>query len=175
MFYIKSNDPAVSSFLVFGPSGKDIRVQSGTSVHYSDSWSGGSRDQTVFVELSTGNMLTAADLPNRVGPFQLVEGIAELPKGYACVQRQMLQGHDLGYKITLHPDNIVALLPQGTSDDLSDAERKILKITKSYKSSYRREEARREGMRYDDYIPALKAKGYIAANGSITTKGKNVS
>jgi hypothetical protein len=83
----------------------------------------------------------------------------------------------MGLTFYVHPEDAVKLLPQQTSD-LSDIERKVLKIIKGYKSAYRVDEARRQGVseaQYREAMVTLQAQDLLDKRGAITTKGKNAA
>ncbi len=77
-------------------------------------------------------------------------------------------------KLYVHPDAMGELLDDKIDANLSAEELLALLATKQLKSSYRRDELSRFGVKYDDHVAALKKKGLLSNSGGITTTGRNV-
>lgn len=148
-----------------------VTVCEETSFNGSDlSWSGGSKTTVDFVRLSDGAVMASLGESASTVKVKTVPGIVIRAHVMFC-------GKDLGLEFYVNPHNAAGFTLAATPE-LSETERKVLKIIRAYKSSYRREEASREGIpaaQYDATLEALKANGMLAANGALTVAGKNAA
>lgn len=137
-------------------------------------WSGGTREIYYLVELATGNQIP---FPNQdTSPFNndRRETIVNLESGYAVVKHSTMQGNDTGLTFYLRPENAAPLLPQTV--ELTNAQKQVLGITRSYIASYRKEAAFAAGIgtkAWDRIKTDLIALGMMKKNGALTIKGKN--
>lgn len=138
-------------------------------------WDGGSRDYFQVVRIADGANL--ASIPQNGTPFDASSlELSALPDGFAVAVRTYSGQRQYG-ALYLNPANITPMLPAG-GNELSDDEKTILKLVRSYISSYRRQEAARSGIdavRYDAAIASLKGRKLLTAQGGCTTEGKNVA
>jgi|ETNvirenome_6_85_1030632.scaffolds.fasta_scaffold03832_11 hypothetical protein len=143
-------------------------------------WSGGSKDDFVFYELSTGTIAQV----NRNHPFYEADQpskLKELPIGFVIVKHTMFQGKDLGITVYGNPEDISPLLPP--SEELSVDEDAVLFFTRSYQSSYggiknfRYHEAHREmgitEKRWEKAKASLIGRKLLNKAGAITPSGRN--
>jgi hypothetical protein len=136
-------------------------------------WDGGSRDVFSSIELATGHTVTACN----ADPFN---GSAKdrrlaIPQGVAIIRHSTFQGRDMGLTYYVRPDDAAPLLG-APAPTLSDLERAVLTITRNCISSYRQDEARRQGIGPTSWEGAknrLIEAGLMKPNGAITTAGKN--
>lgn len=138
-------------------------------------WSGGSRDWFVIVRLSD---MRAIDVSEMVGNEFNRNAVAhQLQDGFMLVEHSMFQGTDLGLTFYITEANATKFLPAPV--ELTEAERKVLKATRSYKSSYggnnnvRRDNSGLSIEVWNATVEILKEKKLLAKNGSITIEGKN--
>lgn len=137
-------------------------------------WSGGTREIYHLIDLATGKQIP---FPNQdSSPFNTDrrETIVKLETGYAVVKYSTMQGVETGLTFYLRPENAAPLLPQIV--ELTDAQKKVLAITRSYIASYRKEAAFAAGIgtkEWDRIKTDLIALGMMKKNGAITIKGKN--
>jgi hypothetical protein len=138
-------------------------------------WDGGCRDFFRVVRISDG--VSLASIPQNGTPFDDASlELSALPDGFAVAVHTYSGQRQFG-ALYLNAANITPMLPAG-GDDLSDDEKTVLKLVRSYVSSYRRAEAARSGVdaaRYDAAVSALKARKLLSAQGGCTTEGKNVA
>ncbi len=138
-------------------------------------WDGGCRDFFQVVRISDGTSLAA--IPQNGTPFEAAAlELSALPEGFAVAVRTY-SGQRQYAALHLNPANLTPMLPAG-GDDLSDDEKTVLKLVRSYLSSYRRAEAERSGIdgaRYAAAITSLKARKLLTAQGGCSTEGKNVA
>lgn len=145
-------------------------------------WSGGSKDEYVFVRLDN---LTTMEMPPQSAFDAKVAGAeaVTLIPGLACVRHVYFCGKDLGVTVLLHQDNKPALIEKQV--DLSDNEKIVLVYTRSLKpsyggiSNYRFHEAHREKqISLEDWEAAkanLIGRGLLNKAGAITDAGRNAS
>jgi len=76
-------------------------------------WSGGSRDYFVFLRL---DIFAVAPMPAQSAFDKPVQGAdaVTLPVGIACVEHSIFCGKDVGIRIHVNPENLVAMLPAST-------------------------------------------------------------
>ena len=139
-------------------------------------WSGGSRCVYHFVRLSDGASVASP------GQNLFHEGRKayrlDLPHGVAMVRHSIFRGRDHGLTFYIRPDDAAPLLPPPSTDDLSADAAIVARLIACLIPRARREYAAREGItaaRYDAAVAELKAAGLCAANGGLTTKGKNTA
>ena len=176
--YIEANQ--VPNHLRLGYTGKKFQVEAVESVKipsYAGLWDGGSRTTYTAIELATGNSVTASDNSSAPWDDTRKDRLFALRSGYAVVRHQISQGHDLGLTFYVHPSDIVKLIPENKSADLTEQELKFLAVIRGIKSGYRNEYFARMGLKQAD-IEALKDKftslGYLNKAGAITVAGKNI-
>jgi hypothetical protein len=166
---------------VDGYSGRQFAAQVCVSVKWSALdmfWNHGSRDTYSLVNLSTGAQVRAST--GTVAPWELTQDrcTLDVQPGFVLVRHTISSGKDLGLTFFVHPDNADSLRLAEPVSALTATQQTVLNIVASRISSYRREEARSQGIRtaaYDDAIHALKMGDYLNARGAITTKGKNAA
>lgn len=147
--------------LVHTESGMDLR----------SGWSGGSRDYFKVVAID-GRTLTIGQ--NGTMFERESYDNAPLPApGALVIEHTIFCGKDLGLTVHVHSaDYIPTALPPVT---LTDAERKVLVITKGIIASYRKGEAERVGIstaQWNATKDALIARGLLRKNGAISDDGK---
>ena len=136
-------------------------------------WSGGSREYWAFVPLVDGVTVTAKIPENGSGFGPTVARIETLPFGCALVCYTIG-----GYKhaeIHLNAEDIAPLIA-APAEDLSREESLVLASHKFFKSTFRRKYCQEEGIdatQFETAVESLKGKGFIAAGGGLTTKGRN--
>jgi hypothetical protein len=178
MIYLEANQ--VPNHLKFGYSGKSFKAEVCEKVYipsYAGNWDSGSRDTYSAIELATGKSIAASNNYSAPWDNDRKDQHIALRSGFAVIRHSIFCGRDMGLTFYVHPEDAVKLLPQQTSD-LSDIERKVLKIIKSYKSAYRVDEARRQGVseaQYREAMVTLQAQDLLDKRGAITTKGKNAA
>ena len=149
-----------------GYNGRTIKVSTDVPTDLRSYWSGGSKDDFVFYELSTGKTLGVH---------------SNHPVGLVIVKHTIFQGKDLGITIYGNPENINPLLPP--AEELSTDEDAVLFFTRSLKSSYagiknfRFHEAHREmGIteeRWEEAKARLIARKLLNKREAITAAGRN--
>lgn len=187
MKYFEPNDSAVAPILaIIGAKTKRaVRVRTIAhpyEYHVSSYWDGGSKTDYYFIQMATGKVLTADDLPRGVrqqaaNPYSLPIADVQIPEGVIIIEHIFSAGKDMGYAIICRDDNTLAALEPAPTD-LTDREKQVLRIIRSYKSSYRREEYARAGIstqELTDTLNSLKGKGMIDARGAVTVKGRNAA
>ena len=160
--------------------GKKVRLQAAETVTISNlNWGGGTRSQYRACTLSgqpTGN----ADAANQTAPWNNpVEGKpVQIPTGHVLVEHSIFCGKDAGLTIYVHPQDMPRYLPTAGADTLTPEEVIVLKCIRTYISSYRRQEAQREGItaaQYETAVSSLKEKGLLSKSGGLTLAGKNTA
>lgn len=139
-------------------------------------WDHGTRETHKLVRLSDGKEIPIID--SNLAPWDKARKDVKvtLESGFAIVRHSMFQGRDMGLTFYVHPDNIAAMLPKPV--ELTLPEKQLLYVTRSLKSSYRKEELQRNGFPMKDYesvLSALIQKGLLAKNKSITVAGRNAA
>lgn len=147
------------------------------SIYIDNTWSGGSREQTVFVRLDTFTAFVPPD------SYRAGAQTVPIPEGSVAVQHVIFSGKDLGIRF-IAPPGAAKLFPAPAADVTED-EIIVLVATRSYKSSYggdsnvRFHEARKNtGITEERWLAAkasATAKGYLNKAGAITTAGKNAA
>lgn len=145
-------------------------------------WSDGSRQVWQLVNLSNGCVHSPSD--DVLNPLHIRYGKPfKMRPGFALVVHGTSQGHDLGYRVVLHAENIATLLPSLTGSDLTYNELIVLKATKLYKSSYgghknyrfhRAQECTR--ITAEDWVSSKRSlidRGYMTRRGAINIAGEN--
>lgn len=145
-------------------------------------WDGGSRSTYIAVELATGKVSPAdgriQNPPQFGGPR--TAPIVDIPRGVVIVEHSILCGKDAGIVIHAHPADYAPLLPAG-NDALSEDERKCLRATRSYKSSYggvknyRQAQSGLTPEAWDAAKASLQGKGLLDKRGALTTAGRNAA
>lgn len=143
-------------------------------------WDGGSKNDWVFYELSTGESAHVAD--NH--PFFQADKprhLDKLPTGFIIVKHSIFCGKDMGITIHANAKDLVPLLPP--KEELSTDEDAVLYFTRSLKSSYsgiknyRFHEAQREmGItieRWEKAKAELIERKLLNKRGAITPSGRN--
>lgn len=177
----ESVTPIVRAAFPGSHSRRTVKVESRTEVQVSDYWSEGSRTYSGFVDLATLESVSASVVLEKTGtrqeehnPFKLACGRIELAVGFAFVENVIFRGKDLGYRVSLHPDNFAPLLPKAQAE-LEPRDGKILAAFRSLKSGpYRKEALARLGFTDADR-DRLAGRGFLSVskNGAtaITTEG----
>ena len=178
----ESVTPIVRAAFPGANSRRTVKVESRTAVQVSDYWSEGSRTYSGFVNLATLEAVSAGVVLEKTGtrqeahnPFKLACGSVELAPGFAFVENVIFRGKDLGYRVSLHPDNFAPLLPSALPE-IDERDGRILLAFRSLKSGpYRKEALDRVGFTETDRT-RLGEKGWLktAKNGatSITVEGR---
>jgi hypothetical protein len=162
----------------FGDSfkGREVEIgqfpSHGMSLH--SYWESGHRDYFKIVELQTGTVQHSVQQNGALDgkDFRL----SALPEGFALMRLSYRGRHPTRVTIFLNPINMTKLLPPAM--ELSDGEKKVLRIWAEIISSYRTEHARYEGISsrtLEDIKESLKAKGLINGRNALTTDGKNAA
>lgn len=135
---------------------------------------------TIIVNLSTGESRWlngswgGANMFNPTNAVDLDQTMYTLPNDCAIIKGTI--GGTTGStfaSITIPPSNASKYLPE--SNTLSDKDKSILGVYRSYKPSYRKDELYRIGCTQED-LDILISQGYLKRDGrgiQITTKGKN--
>ena len=164
MIYLEANQ--VPNDLKLGYSGKSFKAEVCEKVYipsYAGNWDSGSRDTYSAIELATGKSMAASNNYSAPWDKDRKDQHIALRSGFAVIRHSIFCGRDMGLTFYVHPEDI---------------ERKVLKIIKSYKSAYRVDEARRQGVseaQYREAMVTLQAQDLLDKRGAITTKGKNAA
>ena len=153
----------------------EVRAQS-YPLNCRSSWQGGSRSYYVFVNLA--NMQASPEMPaqSAFDPEVKELNAVTLPEGVVCVEHVIFCGKDLGIRIIAHPDNFQKLIPQIAAEEVTEDEKKYLRVCRGLISSARPEELRRMGInsaQKEELKASLIQKGFLAKGGGLTLKGKN--
>jgi hypothetical protein len=158
-------------------SGNKFTLDFKDSIYIDNTWSGGSREQTVFVRLDTFTAFVPPD------SYRAGAQTVPIPEGSVAVQHVIFSGKDLGIRF-IAPPGAAKMFPAPAADVTED-EIIVLVATRSYKSSYggdsnvRFHEARKNtGITEERWLAAkasAAAKGYLNKAGAITTAGKNAA
>jgi hypothetical protein len=141
-------------------------------------WSGGTREYWAFVRLA--DMKASPAIPENGSGFTPDVGrIESLPEGFALVC--LIDGNIRLAEIRVNPDSLNRLIPTGGAVQLSQDQQLVLVLTKSFKPSYRREEASRLWRargdtltnRWNEAVSELTRHGLLNRAGAITTAGRN--
>lgn len=139
----------------------------------------GCRSVAVAVDLATGDTShVALGSWGGVNPFEskgLDRGPVEVPPGFAVVSGQT--GYRTYLTITVHPDSLAPLLPDG-GPELTPDEQRVLDVHCAYNSRGRRDYFDRNPVEnLEDIKRSLADKGLlkVARNGAatVTAKGRN--
>lgn len=184
MIEVPFSDPSVNAIIQAAFPGvfsrRTVKVEVRETYRVSDYWSGGSRDEAIFVELSTLKSVSAQSLPpecrqQKNNPYNLAIGEVVISPGYAIVEHVIFQGKDLGYRIYLNRENMMPLLTARPSD-LCERDRRILVSYRSLKSGPYRKEALDRLAFTDADLKRLVLAGLLkqSSNGAtqITIKGR---
>lgn len=173
----------VADFLkeLSGYSGKKFKAVITTSVFIPATaglWDGGSRDTYFLIHLGTRRRHDVFQFQHE-SPWAHERTSVDLPIMENCVivKHTHFQGKDLGLTFYVRPENVATMLPAPTRVFMTPNQQQVLNIVGAYKSSYRREQAQRQGIRladYDSIIGELKNLGLLDSRGAITVKGKNI-
>lgn len=160
--------------------GKIFKISVDIPTELRSYWSGGSKDDFVFYELTTGKTSEVNSnhpLFERSNPSKL----DKLPIGIVIVKHTIFQGKDLGITIYGNTENIAPLLP--TVEELSVDEDAVLFFTRHLKPSYngirnfRLHEAHHEmGIteeRWEKAKTNLIQRKLLNKAGAITPSGRN--
>ena len=159
--------------------GMKVKIQAAERVTLSDlNWSGGTRSQYRGCTLD-GRKTGGADTGNMQPPWanQYEGAVVPIPPGMCLVMHSHFCGKDSGLTIYVHPSDMPKYLPSGNAD-LTKQEKAVLRIIRSFVSSYRREEAERFGIdmsQYAETVECLKQKGFLNGRGALTNEGKTVA
>lgn len=160
--------------------GKSFKARAVTELHINGQagvWDHGSRETYHAVRLADGKQLPLID--HNAAPWDMAarkDIVAKVEPGIAIVRHSMYCGKDMGLTFYIHPDNITAMLPKPV--ELTTEEKQVLYVTRSLISRARKEELERNRFpmaQYDSVIASLIAKGLLAPNKAITTKGRNAA
>lgn len=171
----------VRSYAPEGFNKKQARITAAESVPLTGrNWSGGYKTHYVAVHLESGRAVEfedpAWDAMYELNYCKLSEGIALLAYHW--------QGLSKSVDVYVHPSNLVPQLE--VEEPLTDVQRVILYVTRSYKNSYggetdiRRKEAARAGCQlspdeWEKEQSVLCQLGYLDKRGALTLKGKNAA
>ena len=117
MIKIPFSDPTVKQIITSAFPGAKTRrpvgIETKTSYHVHDYWDGGSRTYCAFLRLSDMQAVSSEALPEAArqqngNPFNLPIGNLPLSPGYAVIEHVIFCGKDLGYRIILHPNNLLS-------------------------------------------------------------------
>jgi len=140
-------------------------------------WSSGSKDTYLIIRLADGKAISPPGQSSSPFSGTRQEVPVKLEPGIAVVEHTIFRGKDLGLTFYVHPSDVAKLLPDNSTNDLSDDEKLVLHCIKSFTSSYRKQEFSRLSNKsekvWNNLLDDLKAKGLVAKNGSITMSGKN--
>jgi hypothetical protein len=91
--------------------GRKWQLEVKESVYVTEHWTEGSRTESIFVDLSTGDNL--GKVPHEEHGF-LGQHARTVPLKHniACVQHILFQGHDLGIMLIVHPSNGAQLIEE---------------------------------------------------------------
>lgn len=180
--YIERKDvPAVILNAFSNYKGKTFEVKVAEKVSLNNSyWSGGTKSDYVAVNLATGVKQEASGISS---PYRLNGEIPEvdIPVGVAIVEHVIFCGKDMGLRIYIRPENATPLLGTGEKVDLTDDQKVVLRLTRSLKSSYggisnyRQHSSGFSLDKWNTIKQGLIELGYLAKNGALTTKGRNIA
>lgn len=144
-------------------------------------WSGGSKTEVVILKYENDNW-RIIELTN-ISPWKYQEWTGIIPINVMIVEHKYFCGTDMGIFCYINPAS--QFLPQKFIMDyvqISDEERFVLEVHRSYISSYRNEEYRRKwGSNFEEKLTTIKTqlvnKKLLNINSkgstSITISGKN--
>lgn len=140
-------------------------------------WSGGSRSQWAACTLdgrAQGNSgaLSAADPWRQPHSHQVA-----IPPGSVMVENPIFCGKPLPLRVYVHPSDMPRYLA-APKVALTRSQTIVVIVIRGLISSYRREEAQRQGIsraQYETTVAELKAMGLLSANGGLTVDGKNAA
>ena len=177
VYHLAKNE--VPEFLRGAYTGSKFRAEPVTSVTIrSDAglWQGGSRDFYYAIDLQTGRKVA---LPGQDGaPWDASRETRtiDLRPGYVIVESSTFCGKHMGLVFFVHPDDIARLVPNNSGAELSETEKRVLRIISGYKSFARNDEFRRAGIELGE-ADAIKARlvtlGLLTKANAITVKGLN--
>lgn len=157
--------------------GNKFQLSYADSVHVNNLWSGGSKEDTVFVRLDTMQVYRPPDT------YGAGAQETPVPEGVVVVQHVMFTGTDLGIRFVV-PRSAARLFPLPEADVNRD-ELIVLEATRSLKSSYggvsdyRFREAHQEtGItreRWDAAKVTLIGKAMLNKAGAITAAGRTAA
>lgn len=208
MFEVTSTDSTFAPFVYVthgASTRRNIRIRRAERVHVDGGvWEGGSRTDYRFAAFRYEKPLMLIERMTMPGledahpatPFGgAMAGYAPLRPGTACVEHSIFQGKDIGYTITLHPDDYDMLDPQicrdhddckqstemgrackSSQNQVTPRDKSILTAFRSLKAGpYRQEELARLKFTQEDRT-RLAAKGLVkvSSNGAtrITPEGR---
>lgn len=140
-------------------------------------WSEGSCEKFVIVKLDDMTAVNVSGMDFVGNGFNRMGKEFQLPEGFAIVVHATILGKDAGITIFLLADNAAKLIVAPV--ELTQNEKIVLAATRSLKSSYggmsnyRQKESGLSLAVWNETSDALKAKGLLAKNGSVTVDGKN--
>lgn len=148
-------------------------VPEGTPIEITNSWSGGSREWFVVMNLAT---LKSIMVPQNGDAFSGKHyAPVKVHENVCVVMHSIYSGKDMGLTFIVSEKNAAQLLPAASSD-LTRKDKVVLYLLRSYKPAYRRDEARKVGVtptEFDTIVANLKVKQYVSSTGGITPKGRN--
>jgi hypothetical protein len=160
---------------------RTVHINTCETFTVSDYWSEGSRDETRFVKLDTLQVVSATALPSEArqkaaNPFGLAIAEVKMVPGIAIVVHTIFRGKDLGYRVSLHKENMMPILPAAPSTEVDERDKRILASFRGLKSGAYRQEALRALNFSEADRTRLADKGFlrVSANGAtaITIEGK---
>lgn len=182
-FYIDKPDKTISKIVnATFPSyrGRKFKLSTNIPSKLNSYWSGGSKDEFVFYELSTGKILNV-NSNHPLFETKNPRDLGKLPNGLVIVKHSIFCGKDMGITIYVNKEDLTPMLPEKI--ELTKNEKVVLKYTRSYKSSYagiknyRFYEANRElGISLEEWEKAkrnLIEKKLLNKRGAITSAGRN--
>jgi len=139
-------------------------------------WSGGTRQHYVALEIQTGKMTSLPGQQSAPWDKDRKSYAIELRPGYAIVCSNVFCGKNLGLTYYVHPSDIAKLVPDNSTVQLCDVEKRVLRIIQGYKAFARNDEFRRAGIEIGE-ADAIKARlvtlGLLNKAGAITVAGRN--
>lgn len=160
---------------------RTVKVEARESYHVADYWDGGSRDETVFVNLDSLSAVSSEALPRETrqtagNPYSLPIADVKVLPGFAIVVHVIFRSKDLGYRVILHPENMAKRLPTAAKDAIDERDKRILATFRGLKSGSYRQDALAALKFTEEDRARLAGRGFlrVAANGAttITVDGK---
>jgi hypothetical protein len=95
---------------------RPVGIEGRESYSVRDFWDGGSREECRFLRLEDLQAVGSEAFPQEArqqmgNPFNLPIGELKMQPGFCVVEHIWFCGKDLGYRIIVHPDNLIKLLP----------------------------------------------------------------
>jgi hypothetical protein len=154
-----------------------IGVKSATTYRFKTPYGEGYQSFAILINLETGQTKSFESSWGGRNPYEtkqidVDERNHPIPSNAAVISGQRGGGHPTSATLYIHPDKMPKELP--AMDELTDAEKRILVMFRSYTSAYRKEILRASD---ESTIDKLVAKGLLKRNKAgatgITNEGKN--